>query len=539
MIKSTRIIKRTMAVCLSAAMIAGLSPVFTNAAEKVKKITLSKKKVTLEIGKSMTIKSIGKSNIKAKLIPASAVKSIKVSSSDKEVVKVKKINKTGYKITAVDSGNATIIVQSPSNKKLMAKLKVDVPEMMEDETDDMTKNTQTPMLSARQSSENKIEATFSVGFADDVKIDDFKLSDKTGNSIVALKKLTLGADKKSVEIEAHIDLNNGSTYELKYVNPADKKEYTATINSLKGEPASIKVNTKTVPMNIGKKIAYAVFDENGVDITTTTKNFVTVKADIPAGKGFYDAIKNELKMFDPSSTAKITVTYQNGAKRVEGTGEISVTKESMENVSIAAWGFSQGTTVFDYKKADNLTSKIISKDTANMRFFVSLKTSDGNEIKSDTDHMVKFTSSDNSIFTITGNTITPMSKGGTASIIVEYTYEGKTVKFTPASVTVGDAAVATALMLNENTAVVTSVGTADNIKVTGLKDQYGNDIDLSKATFTFSCLDGMNPVPTATLAGNKVTVSGNGAAVHTYKFKADASVGSSAASMTFEVIVRP
>ena len=98
---------------------------------------------------------------------------------------------------------------------------------------------------------------------------------------------------------------------------------------------------------------------------------------------------------------------------------------------------------------------------------------------------------------------------------------------------------ATALVFNENSAVVTSAGTADNIKVMGLKDQYSNDIDLSKATFTFNCLEALNPLPTATLAGDKIVISGNGAAAHMYRFKADAAVGSSTASMTFEVIVRP
>ncbi len=537
MIKSTKTIKKAVAVCLSAAMVASLSPAFTNAAVKVKKLTLSKKKITLEIGKSMTVKSTGKANIKAKVIPGGAVRHIKVKSSDRDVVKVKKLNNTGYKITAVDDGSATITVQSLSNKKIKAKLEVTVPEKMDDAAANTPKKEE-PKLSARQSSENKVEATFSTGFADNVKIDDFKLNDKTGNSMVALKKLTLSEDKKSVEIEAYIQLNSGSSYELQYTNPVDKKVYTVSINSLKGDVASIKINTKTVPMNIGKKIAYTVLDENGVDITSTAKNYITIKADIPAGKGFYDTVNNELKMFDPSAVAKITVTYQNGTKRVEGTGEIAVTKESTENVSLASWGFSQGMAAFDYNKADNATSKILAKDTANMNFFVSLKTSDGKEIKSNMDYKVKFTSSDSSVFTMVNNTINPMSKG-TASIIVEYTYEGKVVKFTPVTVTIGDNAVATALVFNENSAVVTSAGTADNIKVMGLKDQYSNDIDLSKATFTFNCLEALNPLPTATLAGDKIVISGNGAAAHMYRFKADAAVGSSTASMTFEVIVRP
>ena len=130
MIKSTKTIKKAVAVCLSAAMVASLSPAFTNAAVKVKKLTLSKKKITLEIGKSMTVKSTGKANIKAKVIPGGAVRHIKVKSSDRDVVKVKKLNNTGYKITAVDDGSATITVQSLSNKKIKAKLEVTVPEKM-------------------------------------------------------------------------------------------------------------------------------------------------------------------------------------------------------------------------------------------------------------------------------------------------------------------------------------------------------------------------------------------------------------------------
>lgn len=531
MFKSKKILKKAMALCLTAAMAVSLAPVSTMAAPKAKKISLTKKAITLKIGDRMTIKSNGKADIKAKFVPTKAVKSIKVVSDDKTVVKAKRLNKNAYIITAVDEGEAVITVQSLRNKKLKARLNVTVIENTDDENVAVTK------LTARQSAENKVSATLSTGFADTVKKDNFNLKDKTGNSVVALEKITLSEDKKTVELQALINLNSGSVYELQYTNPVDKKVYTAIINSSKGEVAAITVNTKTVPMNVSKKLAYSVLDENGVDITATAKNFVSISADIPSGKGFYDAAHNELKMFDPSATAKITVTYQNGAKKIEGTGIVSVTKESTENVSIVTWGFSQATGAFDYTKADKTASKQIAKDTTNMKFYVSLKTSDGKEIKSDSDATVKLTSTDNNVFTMLGNTIKPVGKG-TASIIVEYTYEGKTTKFTPAQVTIGDNQVAASILLNENTAIVTSIGTVDNIKLLAIKDQYGNDLTVTP-TYTVSCLDSHTPLPTGTVAGGKIVINGNGAAVATYNFRVEASVGSSVASMVFSVIVRP
>lgn len=533
----SRMIKKVLAVCLAAALLFTAMPVSSLAAPKAKKLKLSKKKITMEVGDKLTIKSKGKAAVKAKITPKKAKLDIRVSSDDTDVVEVKKLNRYAYRLVAVEEGKAKITVTSLSNRKLKQRLTVIV------EAAEEPQEPEKPVefaMTARLTAEDKIAVAFTKEVPATVALSNFSLKDKTGNSVVALKNFVLGTDKKSAEIQALINFNIGNVYELSYNNVEDGKTYTVEINTKKGEVASLKLLTTTVPVNIAKEIKFAVYDTEGVDITASSKAYVTLKADIPAGKGFFNDMKNELTMFDNSATATITMTYQEGSKKVEGTGVVSVTNQSTETVSLETWSLYQAPAIpLDWTKPNNASSRTLGLNTSDLSLAVKVKTSDGKEFKSDTDPGFTFKSTDAAVFTMAVNTITPVAKG-TAGIIVEFTYEGKTSKFTPITITVGENAKPQTIELNKNS-VMLKKGNTDNLtKVVVVRDQYGNSLNYGAATWTFTANPAAN-APTITIAADTITVDATGVGVDSgnYTIKAELTLAADKTHTMFAVIVTP
>lgn len=538
--------KKILAVGLAAMMLCSIVPVPTSAAPKASKakmLSLSEKKITMEVGDELTIKSTGKkADIKAKITPKKAKKDIKVITNKKRVVRVKRLNKYTYRLIAENEGKAKITVISLSNQKLKKKLNITVNEP-EDDDEEEEKEKNKPVvfsMTARQIAEDKISVVFTKEVPATVALSNFTLKDKTGNSNVALKNFTLGADKKSAEIQSLINFNIGSVYELSYNNPEDGKTYTAEINAKKGEVSSLKLLTTSVPVNVAKKLNFAVYDTEGVDVTASYKPYVTLTADVPAGKGFFDSTKNELKMFETGVTAKITMTYQEGIKKVEGTGMVSVTNQSTETANVVAWNLSQPANPLDWNKANNPAAHSLGLNTADLSIDVKVKTSDGREFKSDTDPAnFNFKSSDAAIFTMAGKTIAPVAKGS-ADIIVEFTYEGKVSRFTPVKITIGENAKPQNIELSQGSLTVKKGATDDTTKIKFVRDQYGNIMNYGAGTWTFTT----NPAagaPSFSVVGDAVKADATGAGVvaGTYTIKAELTLGGEKTNVMFGTFVTP
>ncbi len=81
-------------------------------AKKATKVTLNKKKATLKVKKTLSLKTT--------LKPSSSTDTLKWTSSDKKVAKVDKFGT----VTAVKKGKATITVKTSSGKKATCKITV-------------------------------------------------------------------------------------------------------------------------------------------------------------------------------------------------------------------------------------------------------------------------------------------------------------------------------------------------------------------------------------------------------------------------------
>lgn len=507
-----KILKKIMAVGLSVAVMATMLPINASAAPKAKKIKLSAKNLTMEVGQKKTIKSKGKAGVKVGIEPAKASKAIEVRTSDDDVVALRKNNAFSYTATAVGKGNAKLTVISKSNKKLKMKIKVKV--------DDKQSQQEIFSMRAGQSAENKITAYFTSEVPDLISLSNFTLRDKTGNSIVALKDMKTAKDKRSVILEAHINFNDGSGYELSYSHPSDGKTYTADISVAKGDVADLKLVTESVALNVPKELEFAVIDDRGVDVTNTYKSFVNVSVDMTNGAGVYEAASRRLTMYRDTEPVKVIITYINGTKKVEKTAELKVTKETTETVSIVDWLFVQSGEAVDWTKLTKHDSISIATDTTDMKFYVRLKTSDGKTVTSDTDASVIIKSTNESSLRITGASMVPAGKG-LSNIIVEYTYQGKTSKFTPVKVNVGDNAKPVALVLSAPYTSVKPSGVDRTAYVARINDQYGNAYKKA-GTWTFKYLGSQSVAPVLSVTTtDKINVEGNGAAMGYYEYRGE------------------
>lgn len=115
--KMKKTFKKVLAIALSVAMCASIATVTpsASAAPKAKKITLNKKKLTLEVGSKYTLKV-------KKATPAKASKKVTWKTSKKAVATV---TKKGV-VKAKAEGTAKITATSKSNKKVKATCKVTV-----------------------------------------------------------------------------------------------------------------------------------------------------------------------------------------------------------------------------------------------------------------------------------------------------------------------------------------------------------------------------------------------------------------------------
>lgn len=87
---------------------------------------LSKKSVSVTVGKSFTLKSKGKAKVNVKFTDQKADVKIKVSASNAKVVEVKKISDTSYKIKGLKAGKATLYIESAADPERKEKLVVKV-----------------------------------------------------------------------------------------------------------------------------------------------------------------------------------------------------------------------------------------------------------------------------------------------------------------------------------------------------------------------------------------------------------------------------
>ncbi|MDF2588727.1 MAG: Ig domain protein group 2 domain protein [Anaerocolumna sp.] len=321
--------------------------------------------------------------------------------------------------------------------------------------------------------------TLSVKFASavtEVKASDVVVTDVKTSVKQYVKAVTVSADKKSIEIELYNALTSGNTYAL--VANVDKTEMKAEINFVKGAVAKIEASSQVVKAYnastnpYGSKIAYKVFDANGLDITADTavsyESSIAFDADgrINLANGVIAYVYIVYTDYTTGTQVRSNQIVVTGSDAVANAMNIYTIVDSASDIN---WN------------STNSTVPMYSSKT----MFVQITDQYGVKKNAVNGTDVKFVSLDPSILVIDEVTglITPIATGtGYVKIV-----SGELNKVVPVTV---QAASYAASISAPGSAQGSMTGAAAGLNNPGfevaIKDQYGNNIGPNNVTFTLS-----------------------------------------------------
>lgn len=210
-------------------------------------------------------------------------------------------------------------------------------------------------------------------------------------------------------------------------------------------------------------------------------------------------------------------------------------KNETKMFSLEDFSFTQGEP--DWGIPNHPGIKVMGLNTKGMKLYLKLKDKKGKLIESRGNYDFYYKSSDETVFKMSGNKIIPVEKGK-ADIIAVYKYKGKEYEFIPAAISINDYAGPVSVVFNQDSTVVHSLGEDNSIRLKAVYDQYGNEMDLSDAEWSFSCFD-YDVNPSAELSGSTLYVKGNYARQGIYNMNVELRVFGGSVTKVLEIIVRP
>lgn len=387
--------------------------------------------------------------------------------------KVATVDKWGT-VKAVGEGTATITVKTLQTEKNT------VPTTKE------TKLTVTVGQKGLVSATQKDLASMSLifGQADDMKEvnkDTVKVYSLVGNTKVSqsVKNVTFDEkNPKNATLELFVPFTKDTTYVVEF---GGKSVEFVTVNPVAENVAKIEILTNEAVKNESTDIKYALYTENGVNITKAIEGRVDITSD--SYDCYIDNSRKTITFFESGKVATVkavfhTYSYNEAGveKTIETTAAIkSVDKDSVSVTGINAWTITANNNTVDFSK-DELNQKLSLSDEG---FFlmVQLLTSDKKTVNSKDNNKFSFESSDNSVLIINGSQLHPVKTG---NVVVLVKYDGTIVGTVNVSI-LPEREVANLTV--ETSKTLLSLGKAfdtTTVKVV-VKDQLGSDFTKTSA----------------------------------------------------------
>ena len=295
---------------------------------------------------------------------------------------------------------------------------------------------------------NSILLTFNQDATGYVSKENIKVEAADGTLAIPINKLTISEDGLSAVADLSVALTDGKDYDVTLNDSTSS--FTASVGSV----ASIAILTVSAVENEKTDIEFALYDEEGIDVTSTVnldaRCTVTVDGD-GITSDTSKASASTITMSDVDDTAVVTVTYNSGkadAEDIEVKGTI-ICIEAEAKLGDPLYADISAVTAEQFKsecaKFYNgiaLTKPVtVEVDKTNDLIFFCATDENGDVISydkyeiesSDDDTVSVSTQKDNGKFaemTISGN------KPGSASIVITATANGKDTAYTiPVTVT--------------------------------------------------------------------------------------------------------
>jgi hypothetical protein len=382
------------------------------------------------------------------------------------------------------------------------------------------------MVSAKQTAGNKIQVNYSGDASELVTANSFTIKSSAGASVL-VKDLTFSADGTSAVLTTYSNFVDGTSYTVS--DGTTTESFKASV----GTPVSMEVLTTQATVNKNTVIEYAIYDENGIDVTEAYPGTIAYEEEISNG------ILNDdhtLLMKTVGKNATIKLTYTNTANSslvLKATGVIvcvAAVTSTNTNFTITASDSEPDYTAADY--ADNRKIAVGSTGYAHFRALDA----DNSKIDYTSE---KYESSDpDTLIVSTAGKLTPI-KAGTVKVTVTADYAGENFVYSY-DVTVTEAAYLKTIKLSRETVTMSNASETNYLQYINVSafDQNGDAFPLTgeKATITENGLLKGN-LATYVDAENRISLQAQNATAGTYSYTLTLDVDGTKASIGFTVVV--
>lgn len=392
----------------------------------------------------------------------------------------------------------------------------------------------TSIRAVRQTAADAITITFTGDMKNRVTLNDFSLTYvNSGNSYggstadgttVSLKELSLSEDGKTITLKTARNLTHEAVYKLGY-----KGKLADTFTASAGKPASGVILTTESPVNLYRDIKYALYDANGVDVTSIYNYSVTFSGVVPSG---YISSNGSLFMDVVGEYASVTMTCKSGEEVFTASANILCTVEGSSEIRTT---ITSATTNPVYATGSVVTeNSFYLGDTAYFSFEVV------DEKGTVLPHSsLSYVSQNSSILTISNDGKLTGKKPGTALIYIYCNVNNKHMTYRT-NVTVLPRRTASQLMLSD-TSITMSNAQEESYKTeltVAAYDQYQNKLNQSAAVATIREENNKAVLASYDADTGKITISAQGAAPGVYTYHFSLLLGGTRISTTFTVTVQ-
>lgn len=283
---------------------------------------------------------------------------------------------------------------------------------------------QSGLVSAAQKDLDSINLTFGqAADTKDLNKDSVKVYSLVGSTKVAQTVKNIIVDEKNSKnatLDLYVPFTKDTTYVVEF---AGKTVEFVTVNPVADNVTRIEILTNEAVKNESTEIKYALYTENGVDITDAIDGRVDITSD--SHDCYIDNSRRTITFFESGKVATVKAvfhTYNYNEAGVEKTIETTATIKSVDKASVTvtgvnAWTITANNNTVDYAK-DELNQKLSLSDNG-YYLMVQLLTSDKKTIDSKDNNKFSFESSDSNLLIINENRLYPV-KTGNVTVLVKY-----------------------------------------------------------------------------------------------------------------------
>lgn len=389
------------------------------------------------------------------------------------------------------------------------------------------------LMEVRQTASDGVTAVFSGNVKNTAVLSDFSISyiapdassmsSSTQNSPVSLRELTFSEDGCMAMVKTSSTLIDKAVYQVSY-----KGQVISTFIASIGTPVSGIILTTEVPAGTSYDLKYALYDSNGIDVTSIYSYWATFDGIISDG---YIASNGTIYMETLGEYASVIMTCQNGTESFTVNANILCTAENSSGIRTVITSSSDNP-VFGNANTTSDNSFYLG-ETAYFHFQIYDENRNPMTVSN-----YYYTSQDPTIFTISTDGQLTGIKAGTAMLSVYCTVNYKQLHYT-AAITVLPRRAPSILTLSETNITMSNALEDDYITelTVSAYDQYRNPVSQATATATLQEEDGKAMLATYSRTTGKITIATKGAAPGIYTYTLSLLLNGSRISSSFQVTV--